>query len=271
MSEQPAEYLFDADEYARIHAAERLFDEGTKRLIGALDIVPGARCLEVGAGGGSIADWLCDIAGSSGLVVATDIDTRSLEAITGRPNLEVRRHDIVKDPLELDHYDLVHVRLVLEHLLERDAVLEKLVAALRPGGWIVVEDVDYVSGVPVSDLGAVEHERTQSVRLEVFAAGGVAHYLGRELPARLRAQGLEDVGNEGRVWIMEGGTPGAEWFRISMAHLRGRLVGPDRLTDAEVDKMLELFEDPNWAAFSPIMVTAWGRMPQGRESPRGSA
>ena len=262
MSERPARYLFDADEYARIHAAESLFDEGTKRLIGALDIALGARCLEVGAGGGSIADWLCALVGEAGQVVATDIDTRSLEAIQGRANLEVRHHDIVVDPVEIGHYDLVHARLVLEHLPEREAVLEKLVLALRPGGWIVVEDVDYVSGVPVSDLGAVEHEHTQSVRLNVFSASGVAHHLGRELPARLRAHGLEDVRNEGRVWVMEGGSAGARWFGISMAHLRGRLVGPDRLTDGEVDRMLELFEDPDWAAFSPIMVTAWGRMPQ---------
>jgi SLT domain-containing protein len=97
--------------------------------------------------------------------------------------------------------------------------------------------------------------------LREFAASGIAHYLGRELPARLRANGLVDVGNEGRVWVMEGGSPGARWFRLSMAHLRARLVGPDKLTDAEVDRMVELFDDPNWAAFSPIMVTAWGRLP----------
>lgn len=261
MSEEPARYLFDAGEYTRIHAAEQLFDAGTRHHIGALGIGQGARCLEVGAGGGSIASWLCQVTGDTGRVVATDIDTRSLEAIEGFSNLEVRHHDIVNDVLETDCFDLIHARLLLEHLPERDFVLEKLVRALRPGGWIVIEDVDYVSAVPISDLGATEHEHTQSVRLDVFAAGGVAHYLGRELPKRLREHGLGEVGNEGRVWIMEGGTAGARWFQISMAHLRSRLVGPGRLTDAEVDTMLELFDDPNWAAFSPIMVTAWGRLP----------
>jgi hypothetical protein len=55
---------------------------------------------------------------------------------------------------------------------------------------------------------------------------------------------------------MEGGSSGARWFRLSMAHLRSRLVGPDKHTDAEVDRMLELFEDPTWAVFSPITVSA---------------
>lgn len=50
---------------------------------------------------------------------------------------------------------------------------------------------------------------------------GVNLYLGRELPARLRAHGLGEVGNEGRVFVMEGGSPGARWFRLSLAHLRG--------------------------------------------------
>lgn len=53
MSEQPAQYVFDADERARIHAVEELFDEGTKRLVSGLGIGAGANCLEIGAVGGS--------------------------------------------------------------------------------------------------------------------------------------------------------------------------------------------------------------------------
>ena len=58
---------------------------------------------------------------------------------------------------------------------------------------------------------------------------------------------------------MQGGSPGARWFRLSLDHLRPRLVGVGMLTDDEVDRMLELFEDPNWAAMSPIIMAAWGR------------
>jgi hypothetical protein len=104
-------------------------------------------------------------------------------------------------------------------LRERDDVLQKLVRALRPGGWLVIEDTDYVSGVPISDHGAKLHEHTQAVRLQAFASAGVEHTLGRQLPARLRALGLGDVDNEGRVWVMEGGSPGARWFRLSLDHL----------------------------------------------------
>jgi SAM-dependent methyltransferase len=251
-------YLFVDDQRARLQAAEDLLDEGTVRLLKRLGTRPGWRCLELGAGGGSIARWLAEHVHPGGHVVATDINLRDLNT-DGASGLEVREHDIVREPVEEDAFDLIHARLLLEHLPERDLVLEKLARALRPGGWLMVEDVDYISAIPISALGAREHEHTQSTRLRAFSASGVDHELGRRLPARLRALGLADVGNEGRVWVMEGGSAGARWFRLSLAHLRPRLVGPGMLSDAEVDRMLELFDDPNWSAYSPVILAAWGR------------
>jgi SAM-dependent methyltransferase len=253
-------YLFADDQRARLKAAEDLLDAGTIQILERVRVAAGWRCLEVGAGGGSIARWLAARVAPTGRVVATDINPRDLDA-GEHAELEVRQHDIVNDDLEQSSFELVHARLVLEHLPQRDQVFVKLVSALRPGGWLVVEDTDYISGVPISELGAREHERTQSVRLQAFAAAGVDHTLGRQLPARLRALGLEDVGNEGRVWVMEGGSPGARWFRLSLDHLRTRLVGDGKLTDEEVDRMLVLFEDPRWSAYSPIIMSAWGRRP----------
>lgn len=254
-----ANYVFEASDRARIGALEELCDEGTVRLLSRLGVGPGWHCLEVGAGGGSIARQLANMVTERGRVVATDLDTRYL----GEPGppIEVRRHDIVRDPLEEQAFDLVHARLVLSHLPERAEVLQRLVAALRPGGYLLIEDIDYVSAVAVSEKGAAEHEHSQAVRLKEFAGTGMAQYLGRTLPATLRAEGLVEVGHEGRVFVMEGGSPGARWFKLSMAHLRARLVGPGKLTDDEVDQMLTLFDDPDWAAWSPIFLAAWGRKP----------
>lgn len=219
----------------------------------------GSQCLELGAGGGSIASWLLSRVGKEGHVVATDIDVRALLELPTDARLEIRQHDVINDDLEQDRFDLVHARLFLEHLPQRDLALEKMVAALRPGGWLVVESVDYVAAEPVSEHGAAEHAHSQSVRLREFERLGIAHHLGRALPAMLRARGLVEVGNEGRVWIMEGGSAGARWFKLSMAHLRPRLVGEGKLSDSEVDRMLELFDDPAWAAFTPVIVGAWGK------------
>jgi SAM-dependent methyltransferase len=244
---------------ARLDAVEAFLDPGTIAVLDRLGVAAGWRCLELGAGGGSVADFLARRVGAAGRVVATDLDTRHLEAAVSAPNIEVRRHDIVNEPLEARAFDLIHARLVLEHIPERDAVLGKLVRALKPGGRLLVESVDYISAVPVSELGAREHEHSQRVRLRQFDGAGIKFDLGRHLPRMLRAHGLGDIGNEGRVFVMEGGSPGALWFQLSMEQLRPRLVGPDKLSDADVDRMLELFADPAWAALSPIIFAAWGR------------
>jgi 2-polyprenyl-3-methyl-5-hydroxy-6-metoxy-1,4-benzoquinol methylase len=251
-------YSFASDERARLEAVEDLLDDGTERVLERLGIAAGWHCLEVGAGGGSIARWLADRVGPGGKVVATDLNIGNLGAEPGSV-VEVRQHDVVRDALDEGAFDLVHTRLVLEHLPSREEVLRKLVRALKPGGWLVVEDVDYVSGVPISEHGAREHSHSQEVRLRLFSELGADPLWGRWLPARLREASLSNVGNEGRVWVMEGGSPGARWFKLSLAHLRPRLVGPGKLTEEEVTRMLELFDDPSWSAFSPIIVAAWGQ------------
>ena len=90
-------YVFDnaAERQARerFAALPRIYDPGTIRHLQALGVTAGWRCLEVGAGGGSIALWLAERVGPSGYVLATDLDTRFLEPLA-RPTLEVRRHDI---------------------------------------------------------------------------------------------------------------------------------------------------------------------------------
>jgi SAM-dependent methyltransferase len=92
--------------------------------------------LEIAGGGGSIAEWLCRQVGGSGHVVATDLDPRFLKAINAS-NLEVWRHDILREPLPMEAFDLVHARAVLVFLPQPVETISKMVAALKPGGWLL--------------------------------------------------------------------------------------------------------------------------------------
>lgn len=85
---------------------------------------------------GSVAGWLSTAVGPTGRVVATDLDVRLLDRLDDR--VEVVRHDVTRDPLEHDAFDLVHARAVLEHLPPRDEIVGKLASALRPGGHLVL-------------------------------------------------------------------------------------------------------------------------------------
>src|SRR5437660_4720475 len=111
-------YVYDQgwdQERSRLAGIEALWDPGTEALLTALGVGPGWACLEVGAGGGSIVAWLCGKVGEEGKVVATDIDPRFVEPLEF-PQLDVRRHDVTSDPLPDAAFDLVHSRLLLEHL-----------------------------------------------------------------------------------------------------------------------------------------------------------
>jgi len=138
-------YLFDPTwqkERDRLGALEALFDGSSRRLLAALDLRPGMRCLELGCGAGGIAVWLADQVGLTGHVLATDLDTRFVDG-QGRANLDVLTHDVVADPLAEGSFDLIHARAVLEHIPAREDVLRALVSALKPGGRVLLEDVDF--------------------------------------------------------------------------------------------------------------------------------
>ena len=110
-----------------------------KRCSTEIGVSRGCSCLEVGAGGGSLVEWLI---GRGATVMAIDIDTRFIEPLASDV-VEVRRVDLRTDELPQARFDLVHARLVLEHLTERRQILDRLAAALRPGGWLVIEDYDW--------------------------------------------------------------------------------------------------------------------------------
>ena len=105
----------DAFERERLALLTQFADPITARRLTDLGVGPGWRCLDVGAGSGTVARRLAERVGREGRVVATDMSPRFLGG-HGLPNLEVRRHHILEDELEPAHFDLVHCRALLMHL-----------------------------------------------------------------------------------------------------------------------------------------------------------
>ncbi len=246
----------------RLRGLEQLLDPGTIRHLEALGVGEGWHCLEVGAGGGTIAEWLCQRVGRAGYVLATDLDTRFLEALT-MPNLDVRRHNIISDDLPGGRFDLVLSRLVVGHIQEREKALRQMVSALKPGGWLVCEDGDNSSVALVSPADASSKELFTKVELgkdRVMAERGHM-YCGRHLYGYLRALGLTDVHAEGRVTLLHAGTVETQWKRLSVEQLRNDIVNAHLATDAEIEAYFALLDAPNFASQGFIVMTAWGRRP----------
>lgn len=246
---------------ARFAALSAALDPGTIRHLLDRGVGPGWHCLEVGGGGGSIATWLAHCVGPAGRVLVTDIDPRHLESIQ-LANLEVRRHDIVTDPLPEASFDLVHARLVLLHLPEREKVLARLVAALRPGGWLIDEEFDSrtLSPDPAMSPGEVL-SRTHDAMRRVMDDRGVDRGFGRRLFGLLRARGLADVGAEGRSFMWDSSSPGPTLMRANYEQLRSAMIDARYITDEEFDRDVARLDDPSFLMPSPILWAAWGRRP----------
>jgi len=73
--------------------------------------------------------------------VAIDIDTRFLDG-NAADNLQVLKLDVVDEPLPSGGFDFIHSRAVLTHLGALDFVLDKMIRALRPRGWLLLEEAD---------------------------------------------------------------------------------------------------------------------------------
>ena len=112
---------------------EHNLDPGTINALDAVGVSSGCDCLEVGPGGGSIAEWLCTKIGPEGKVTAVDLNTRLIDVLE-YANLEARKLNVVTEDLPRREYDLVHARFLLAHLPERESVLAKLSQTLWPGG-----------------------------------------------------------------------------------------------------------------------------------------
>jgi SAM-dependent methyltransferase len=215
----------------------------------------------VGAGGGSIARWLSARVGEAGRVVATDLNADRMR-LDGARNVEVRVHDIVRDALEPAAFDLVHARLVLVHLRERDDVLPKLAGALRPGGWLVLEEFTHALDPVPAPSNEVEHtfNRVQAAFVEsLHAAGADTLEYPRTLIRRLSAQGLRETGGEGCTVFAHGGSAAADIYRAGLLQLGNQLVSAGTLRAEDVRTFLDALDDPQFVFTLPTLVSAWGR------------
>jgi SAM-dependent methyltransferase len=267
-AQQPAAqtYLLDnALEQARerLAAGAAWLDPWTIGHLETIGVAAGWACLEAGAGGGSIAAWLCKRVGDQGRVLATDIDTRFVGELS-YPNLRVERHDITTEDLPRSAFDLVHARLLLGHLSSRDLALARMVATLKPGGWLLVEDFDHLTCGVVDPAQDPERSRAYqavwAADLQYMEAHGISLDLGRRLYGMCRGVGLVQVASEGHVLVSGGGAAFGQFLYSGFKPFRDSYLAMG-LKNEEVDGFLSAVQDPNFVLLSHLLVSVWGQKP----------
>jgi 2-polyprenyl-3-methyl-5-hydroxy-6-metoxy-1,4-benzoquinol methylase len=247
----------DTFERERLSLLEQTADPLSQRRLAGLGIQSGWRCLEVGAGHGSIVRWLAEQVGSQGWVVATDLNPRFLTEIE-LPNVEVRQHDIRTDPLEAGMYDLVHCRSVLMHMPEPQLVVGRMVAAVRSDGWLLIEEGDLSSlrAVAATHPLTESFDRQHREILDRHARAKLVNpYLGRQVRGLLEDAGLTEIENEGVSRIVRGGEPAARlWCMTLQASVELGILAPAEYTDVQSPLL-----DPSFSFITWTGCAAWGK------------
>nr|WP_129355775.1 methyltransferase domain-containing protein [Sorangium cellulosum] len=238
-----------ARELERLRRIEEIADPGSRLLLKASGMGPGWSCLEVGAGAGSIAAWMAERVGPEGEVVAVDLDVGFLAA-SHLPGVQIVEGDIRQLNLHAARFDVVHARYVLVHNAEHEALLDAMLAALKPGGRLVLEEPDFTAAKGASGAEREAFDRVNQAIVAMFEAGGKDPGLGLRLPAIVTSRGLAIERVENDAPLCQGGHPQAEVMRLSALQLRDPYLATGRISEVDLAGYARFAADPaSWGIY----------------------
>jgi SAM-dependent methyltransferase len=244
-----------AGEQQRLRLMSELLNPLHRSHIEQLGLEAGWRCLEVGCGNGSMSEWLANRVAPSGHVVASDIDPRYIASLVG-PNLEVRQLNILEDAVEEGSYDLVTARAVLHHTESPEKAVQRMLAALKPGGVFLSIEPDMLPAT------ATEPESIRAFWQGWFQwsnSVGIDYFVGRKMPSLLFSLTLEAVAAEGHTALYNGGSPWATYWLETLKELRPRLTESGYVTEILMSEFDNRYSDPRFWTSAITFIAAWGR------------
>jgi SAM-dependent methyltransferase len=250
---------------ARLSVLSAALGPSTESLLTVAGVREGMRVLDLGCGGGDVALTLAQLVGAQGAVVASDVDEVKLElarkeaADAGFAQIEYRAGDATALDA-CDEYDVVYARLLLTHLTDPSSTLARMVAATRPGGTVVVEDLDHSAAYSYPALPAL----AAYVELynRVARRRGGDPEIGPKLLRMFRGAGLVDVQVRTAQPVFVDG-PAKRIHQITLENVRDAMHAERVATAAEVDPLaagLEAFcAQPDTIVAFPRIFQVYGR------------
>ncbi|WP_409060535.1 class I SAM-dependent methyltransferase [Streptomyces sp. SYP-A7185] len=241
---------------SQLRLFEEKYDPSSVEVLDGLPFDPAWRCLELGAGAGSMSLWLARRA-HRGSVLAVDTDTTHLDA-GHTAGLTVRRADIEELDFAPGSFDLIFTRATLEHLRDPDAALARARTWLAPGGWLVVGDFYYM---PADEAPTAVGRALLRGYVGHMKSIGADMSWARGLPAALARTGLTSIGTH-----LTPAGPGQSPVDDELIGLRMRqegqnLVDKGVVTAAELAAFMDTLGTPAGRDLTALLVTAWGRRP----------
>jgi SAM-dependent methyltransferase len=238
----------------------------TLALLDSVNLPKGARCVDLGCGGGHVAMALARRVGPSGSVVGIDLDcellsaARDIAAADGLDNVEFRVAS-AEDLSEAD-FDLAFSRLLFMHLPDPDAVASLMVHAVRPGGFVVVEDAEFSTCFTYPSCPA--YDRWVNWYRETVRRTGADADIGPRLPSILRAVHVDVLGVRiVQEAFLDG--PCKRLQELSMLKQKSAVISAGLATADEYDAahadVQAFVADPSTLVAGPRIVQTWGKRP----------
>jgi SAM-dependent methyltransferase len=245
-------------ERERLDALAATYDQGTFACLDAIGVSSAWRCLEVGAGTGTVARWLARRVAPA-VVVASDRDTRFLGG-SADPHLVIQHWDLTTDTLPEKAFDLVFARFVLMHMTERHTVLRRLHRAVAPGGYLVIADGDTTLGLA---SGFPEMATLWKALAQILAVTvGTEVTWTRSLPRRFQELGLTDIAVRAETPTLAGGGDHARFCELTLDTVEKVLLETGALDERAIADIRARLRDPMFQDLGPSVVYTWARRPR---------
>src|SRR5713101_4139478 len=236
-------------------------------LLEQIPFEPGWSAVDIGCGPLGILALLAERAGPAGRIAGVERERRFVEmaraelARRGLNHVEIIEADGVSSGLPHDSFDLVHERLVLLQQPDPVPILREMVALTRPGGYVLVEDIDEASWIchpphPAYDaLLDAFHAMIDAARIDV--------HLGRKLPGLLRQAGLEEVKATAFTGVSPLGDRRRTHLLTLVRPLRARITEAGVVDEQTLSRLVREVEEhlskPETIVIRQLHCQAWGR------------
>jgi ubiquinone/menaquinone biosynthesis C-methylase UbiE len=256
---QPRGYV-DAD---YLQAAGGLFAPIKRRSYALMRVQPGQKVLDVGCGPGIDTLLLAELVGPAGQVVGLDYSPSMLvQAKQGALRAGVSefvlylQSDAASLALASEQFDSCRSERLFSHLPHPERVLSDMKRVTKPGGWIVVLDMDW--GSVSVDTKELDIER----RLRSFIAEHALQngYAGRQLYRLFRQQDLVDITLE--IFPIHSTDYALVRYLGRLDEVESKALAAGLITESELQRWraeLEQMQRADCLFFSINLIVAVGR------------